>query len=163
MNMQKSSLNRRCSAEKKYLAFFCAASYPNDIASQVFPLGFYAFSSLRLFPDYSLAHSTLTVSLPPSVAGIHSRAVSLFLFLPSVSPPTLSLSPTLGVPEAASKELSYPRAAHTDFPPSSPFPSTTITPSSSTSSASSPPPVLTPSLVVTPPTRAPVYLSGHMV
>ncbi|EGI58360.1 hypothetical protein G5I_13540 [Acromyrmex echinatior] len=75
-----------------------------------------------------------------------------------------SLSPTLRVPEAASKELSYPRAAHTDFPPSSPFPSTTITLSSSTSaSASSPPPELTPSLVVTPPTRAPVYLSGHMV
>ncbi|KYM78793.1 hypothetical protein ALC53_10847 [Atta colombica] len=75
-----------------------------------------------------------------------------------------SLSPTLRVPEAASKELSYPRAAHTDFPPSSPFPSTTITLSSSTpASASSPPPELTPSLVVTPPTRAPVYLSGHMV
>lgn len=75
-----------------------------------------------------------------------------------------SHSPTLRVPEAASKELSYPWAAHTDFPPSSPFPSTTITPSSSTSaSAFSPPPELTPSLVVTPPTRAPVYLSGHMV
>jgi hypothetical protein len=99
----------------------------------------------------------------PRLSRFHLRwleftALPLFLLLQP------SLSPTLRVPEAASKELSYPRAAHTDFPPSSPFPSTTITPSSSTSaSASSPPPELTPSLVVTPPTRAPVYLSGHMV
>lgn len=100
----------------------------------------------------------------PRLSRFHFRRLESTALPLSPNSSKPSLSPTLRVPEAASKELSYPRAAHTDFPPSSPFPSTTVTPSSSTSiSASSPPPELTPSLVVTPPTRAPVYLSGHMV
>lgn len=97
----------------------------NDIASQVFPLGFSAFSSPRLSPtDDSLDRNFDRLA---STRGGDSPVLSpsLFRFLRP------SLSPTLRVPEAASKELSYPRAAHTDFPPSSPFPSTTVTPSPS--------------------------------
>lgn len=70
-------------------------------------------------------------------------------------------------PEAASKELSPTnrRVARTDFLPSAPFPSTHLPPHipSPATSYSYPPSTPAASLVVTLPTRAPVYLSNHMV
>lgn len=104
---------------------------------------------------------------PFLVFHVAAKRSPLFSRSPAFSnhPLTLSLSATRHGPEAPSKELSYPPVARTDFLPSTPFPSgkPLRNPLRPPPRASYPPSTPAASLVVTLPTRAPVYLSNHMV
>lgn len=75
----------------------------HDIASQVFPLGFSALNSLRLFPRHRLAPPPSSISLLPSTARTHhphflpSDSSNPLFRLPSVFPRRQAKnSPTLG-------------------------------------------------------------------
>lgn len=115
---------RRRLTDTRHLAFFCVdpeAPTPTISRVKCFLWDFL----LSAFHVYSHRQRFCSAKLRPS--RFHLRRLE-FTALPPFRLRQPSLSSTLRVPEAASKELSYPRAAHTDFPPSSPFPSTIVTP-----------------------------------